>query len=99
MQAGDDYSALRAVLDRALEQAASGKGKERHARPGLRFEDQPIVTEGTTLGGIGFQVGQARKKLQEATRLPRDRAIAELLGAICYAAAAVVVLEKETGNE
>jgi hypothetical protein len=89
----DKYDALRAVLLRALEQAEHGKGKERHASEGEAFHEQQIVKFGEWLGSCHFQVGQACKKAIESTRLPRDRAVAELLGAMVYLAAAVLVVE------
>lgn len=47
------------------------------------------------LYGPGFALGQAAKKSQEAQRLPKDRAAAELLGAIVYLAGAIIDLERE----
>ncbi len=91
----DEYNALRKVLIRALIQTKEGKGAERHATPGVEFERQPIVLIGTDLGSAHFELGQAVKKSIESARLPRDRAVAELLGAICYLAAAIVVIESE----
>ena len=87
------YECLARVLDRALDQAACGKGKERHAKD-LPFDQQPMQ-QLIGLYGPGFALGQAAKKAQESQRLPRDRAIAELLGAINYLAGAVVYLENE----
>lgn len=85
------YADLIDVLERAAMQAAEGKGRERHAND-LPFADQPMQ-QLIRLFGPGFALGQAAKKSQEAMRLPHDRAIAELLGAICYTAGAVVALE------
>ena len=45
--------------------------------------------------GIGFATGQIGKKAQEATNLPADKAIHELLGVIVYAAGAVLALEQQ----
>jgi len=87
------YSSLARVLGRAFEQAARGKGKERHAGE-LPFDQQPMQTL-CCLYGVGFALGQAAKKTQEAQRLPRDRAVAELLGAINYLAGAVIFLESQ----
>lgn len=92
-KAEDGYESLRHVLDLAVEQAKSGKGKERHASEGQAFVDQPIVTEGEAMGSNHFQLGQARKKLLESIRLPPDRARAEILGAINYAAAAYLLIK------
>jgi hypothetical protein len=61
------YESLAAVLAAALEQAQSGKGKERHAS-GQAFDQQPIMTIGDMVGP-GYQLGQAIKKLHESQRL------------------------------
>lgn len=92
----DNYSELKRVLEMAYKQAAEGKGKERHAN-GEKFEDQPIMTIAKG-HGLGYQTGQAAKKLQEAHTLLKLRgkhaAIQEILGAINYAAAAVLLIEQ-----
>lgn len=90
----DKYDSLRDVLARAYIQAASGKGKERHAN-GDNFEDQPIITISKLLNSNDGPLFQAMKKIQESKRLERDRAINELLGAINYIAAAIIYLEQE----
>lgn len=95
----DEYATLRAVLDRAFEQASEGKGKERHAGAAERFEDQQIVQLGEWMGSNHFQIGQACKKALESTRLPPEQARRELLGAINYLAAAVVQIERARGGE
>lgn len=84
------YNSLFDVLIDALDQAAEGKGKERHVSGDEPFEQQPIC-EITRRTGLGFPTGQAVKKIYEALRMPPDRAVAELLGAINYIAAAVIV--------
>jgi len=86
------YRELTNVMGRAYDQATQGKGAERHAQ-GLAFTDQPMqVIQG--LVGPGFALGQAIKKVQEASRMPTDRAVHELLGAINYIAGAIVYLER-----
>lgn len=86
------YAALADVLTRALEQASAGKGAQRHAQ-GQAFEQQPMQ-QLIRLYGVGFALGQAAKKAQEAQRLPTvDRQVAELLGAINYLAGAVIAIE------
>lgn len=85
------YEHLAAVMLRALFQAAHGKGAERHAQA-APFDQQPMQ-QLINLYGPGFALGQAAKKAQEAMRLPRERAVAELLGAINYLAGAVISLE------
>jgi hypothetical protein len=95
MDAPAGYESLAAVLREALEQAAAGKGRERHAHPGEGFEDQQIMKIQDWTGGTGFAVGQVVKKAIESMRLPRDAARRELLGAIVYAAAGIVWLDQE----
>lgn len=95
----DPYSHLRDILDAAFSQASSGKGSERHAS-GQPFEQQPILTI-TREEGLGFPIGQAKKKAGEAHRMA-DRgeyaaAERDLLGAVNYLAAAVIFIrEKQT---
>jgi hypothetical protein len=89
----DPYEDLRAVLDRAFDQATKGKGAERHAQ-GRPFNDQPMQHL-IDLYGQGFSLGQAGKKMQESMRLPHDRAVAELLGAIVYIAGTIVSMERK----
>ena len=88
------YESLARVLDQALNHAQAGKGKERHAGPGEAFEDQKIVQLCVWMGGIQGDVFQACKKALEAVRLEPDKAKHELLGAINYLAAAVIVLDE-----
>jgi hypothetical protein len=95
-----NYRMLHQVLDRAYDQAAAGKGAERHAND-LPFEEQPILAE-TRAVGIGFVAGQARKKILEATRCWEKhpgRAVVDLLGAINYIAAQIIYIEEQTKNE
>lgn len=90
----EDYLALHRVLMLAYEQSSSGKGKNRHAN-GKPFLQQPIMEIGRMVG-IGYQLGQAMKKAQEAggmaSRGQIAAAQAELLGAINYLAAAHIQL-------
>ena len=91
------YEPLFGVLMDALKQASGGKGKERHAN-GLPFLDQPIMTIADG-HGMGFLTGQATKKLQESHKLlelrGKDAAVAEMLGAIVYTAAAILHLQSQ----
>jgi hypothetical protein len=92
----DGYESLADVLGRAYAQAAEGKGAERHGQ-GQPFDEQPMQ-QLIRLYGIGFALGQAAKKAQEAQRLPTvERQVAELLGAINYLAGAVIAVE--AGNK
>ena len=91
------YRVLYDALLSAFDQAAFGKGRERHANE-RAFQDQTIL-ETARAHGIGYQTGQAEKKLREAhTLLTLDngpaRAKAEIKGAIIYAAAALIRLNE-----
>jgi hypothetical protein len=92
MGVAGQYVLLRTILDAAFNHAATGKGKERHARD-LPFDKQPML-ETTRLVGPGFPLGQAIKKAGEAAgmieRGEYDAAEAECLGAINYLAGCVV---------
>lgn len=88
------YSSLKRVLDMAYDQASSGKGKERHANNDT-FESQPICQIPRYQGSIDFVTGQAIKKCLEVTKLPTvDAKVRELLGAINYIAAGIIVLQE-----
>ena len=91
------YDTLRRVLQDALVQASLGKGRERHAND-LAFDDQPMQKL-IDLYGVGFAHGQAAKKMQEAQgmllRGEIDKAIHEVLGAINYAAGAIISMKKQ----
>ncbi len=93
LYADDGFEPLVDVLRDAHDQSAKGKGRDRHGR-GLPFMDQPIIGL-SRIHGSGFATGQAAKKLGEAagmlSRGEHDAAVRELLGAIVYAAAAVIV--------
>ena len=92
------YEPLASVLQSALDQSQYGKGKERHATGDTPFIRPPICEIGRMVG-IGYNVGQAMKKGQEAMRLPTERAQAELLGAIVYLASAYILLGERRGGE
>lgn len=90
------YDTLATELNAAFRQSSEGKGKERHAN-GRPFDRQPIMEMGR-LFGPGFAAGQATKKMQEAlgmlARGENDRALAEVHGAIVYAAALASLLRE-----
>ena len=92
------YQSLSGVLDEALLQASEGKGKERHATEGEAFEAQPICEMARRLG-VGGPLYQATKKIYESQRLPGERGVAELLGAINFIAAAVIVRREKHAKE
>lgn len=84
------YEQLAAVLRAAHDQAAIGKGADRHAN-GLPFHEQPMQTGSDILGtdaGLAFQV---IKKVREGRQFAElDRLERELLGAINYLAGMVI---------
>jgi len=88
------YSSLRGVLDEAFEHASNGKGKERHGDDDA-FENQ-VTCEIRRRVGPGYTKGQAVKKIYESERLPGERGIAELLGAINYIAAEIIVRREQS---
>ncbi len=92
----DEYQSLHEVLESAYNQAAFGKGRERHASDAAdTFEDQ--ITCWMQRRGFDFCRGQAVKKIDESLRLEREAAIRELLGAINYIAAAIITLRNADG--
>ena len=84
------YESLRNVLNMAYEQAAFGKGAERHGN-GLPFEEQPMQTISNLLNNDAGMAFQAMKKLVEGRNLETKEArIREYLGAINYIAGMVI---------
>lgn len=90
------YESLRGVLDEAFQQAASGKGSERHGN-GLPFDQQPMQVISDLLDSDAFMVGQAFKKAQEAMRMEPAVARREYLGAIVYLAGVIVRMDRNNG--
>jgi hypothetical protein len=92
----DAYGDLRDVLDEAFIQAAEGKGAERHAN-GRPFRHQPIMEVGRIVGP-GFAAGQVMKKTGEAVGMVKRQELGaaerELMGAIVYAAAAILLIRE-----
>lgn len=90
-----EYQELARILDEALQQAQSGKGHERHGAGHGSFEDQRIVQINEQLGSNHGALYQACKKAQESAGLPYERGRVDLLGAINYIAAAVLILDRK----
>ena len=91
----DNYESLKSVFKDAYDQAATGKGYRRHAS-NEPFEQQQICQISRWLGSADYDIGQAVKKCLEVNRLPTiDEKVSELLGAINYIAAAIVVLKEQ----
>jgi hypothetical protein len=92
------YQPLADTLIEALNQAQYGKGKKCHAN-GLPFLEQEIIKEGISVG-LGGHVFQIRKKVREAMNCDDvDRAVEDVLGAIVYAAAMVLLLKGKPESE
>lgn len=99
------YDDLRMILDLALDQAASGKGRNRHAVGPVGFRpwaDQPILANARQVGPGGPAM-QVMKKVQEAVTMAGNGNLSaaqqEALGAIVYAAALFKLLrEMEIAN-
>ena len=92
------YDSLLSVFVLALEESQHGKGKQRHAN------NQPFINQDicqiTRDVGHGFTRGQAIKKIREAQRLtPKAAEIREILGALNYLAADVIVLIEEAEQD
>lgn len=94
----DDYLPLLRTFLGALEQAAYGKGRERHAND-LPFTEQPILTMARMLDSDAGLAQQVIKKTIEARSLPSKTArINELRGTLVYAAA-MILFEEMHGTE
>ncbi|MCL3317745.1 hypothetical protein L6P55_23670 [Klebsiella pneumoniae] len=90
----DDYLPLLRTFLGALEQAAYGKGRERHAND-LPFTEQPILTMARMLDNDAGLAQQVIKKTVEARSLPSKTArINELRGTLVYAAAMILFEER-----
>jgi hypothetical protein len=91
------YESLAEILQEALDQAQSGKGKERHAHD-EPFDKQEICN-GARLCGLGAMAFQVRKKTLEAVRLIErggaEKGEPDILGAIVYAAAMLLVAREQ----
>lgn len=89
----EGYECLAEVLTQAYNQAANGKGKERHAG-GQPFDEQPMQVISGLLNSTDGMAFQAIKKIREATGLATTEAqINELLGAINYIAGIIIFIE------
>lgn len=87
-QRAEDHPLYKPLMA-AIHQAMFGKG-ERHGGASMPFLDQPIFHY-ARMHGRGFLTGQAAKKLEEAASTRHGEAfVGEVLGAIVYAAAALL---------
>lgn len=83
------YEQLAEVLQAAFNQAAEGKGAERHAN-GQPFHEQRMQTISTLLDSDAGMAFQVCKKVTEGMALPHAARERELLGAIVYIAGMVI---------
>lgn len=91
------YESLARVLQAAYDQAAKGKGAERHAT-GLPFDQQPMQTGSDLLGTDAGLAFQAIKKIREGSSFTEyDRFERELLGAINYIAGMIIWRQRARG--
>jgi hypothetical protein len=92
------YESLKHHLDQAYWQAATGKGKDRHANNGQSFEHQDICEINRRIGSFDGCLYQACKKSIESKRIlqqkGKEAAIQELYGAINYLAAACIIIDE-----
>lgn len=97
----EGYEHLSRILLMAYDQAASGKGKERHATSPivgtLPWDQQPLLAI-SRMVGVGGAAYQVLKKAQESVTMTGNGnfagAKAEALGAIVYAAALYKLYEE-----
>lgn len=95
----DNYLPLLRTLLGALDQAANGKGRERHANDNA-FTDQPILNIARLLNSDGGLAQQVIKKVIEARTLPtHEQRVRELQGAINYTAAMIMYGEGRLDTE
>lgn len=101
MTSTDPYQTLETILAEAHHQASKGKGKDRHALDGERFEDQQICEIGRRLKGnpAAGPLFQAVKKVYESGRLGGEAGVRELLGSINYIVAGVILLREDAERE
>lgn len=103
MRTEEGYEKLVAVFQAAHDQAAHGKGKERHAN-GLPFHEQRMQSISKTLASADGMAYQVVKKMTEGLQFDdHKRREKELLGAINYLAGIVIYFReasdsKEDGN-
>lgn len=96
--AAPGYERLVAVMRAAHDQAAHGKGKERHAND-LPFEAQRMLSICKLQGSPDGMAYQVIKKMTEGLAMPEHhRKVAELYGAINYLAGIVIFLEDLQGE-
>lgn len=91
------YEKLQEVLKRAYDQAANGKGKERHSSNNtIPFQEQRMQTISNLIKSPKGMEYQVVKKITEGLEMEEtERTTKELLGAINYIAGIIIFLEKQ----
>jgi len=93
------YEQLAEILEAAYDQAAKGKGAERHAT-NLPFHEQPMQTGSDLLGTDAGLAFQAIKKIREGRSFVElDRVERELLGAINYIAGMIIWRRRQAATQ
>lgn len=99
MQIEKGYEKLVAVFQAAHDQAAHGKGKERHAN-GLPFHEQRMQSISKTLASADGMAYQVVKKMTEGLQFDDNkRREKELLGAINYLAGIVIYFREASDSK
>lgn len=99
MQIEKGYEKLVAVFQAAHDQAAHGKGKERHAN-GLPFHEQRMQSISKTLASADGMAYQVVKKMTEGLQFDdHKRREKELLGAINYLAGIVIYFREASDSK
>lgn len=95
------YYELAKVFNDAFIQASYGKGSERHSYSVTEnYKDQLICEMDRRLDGNACGPRyQAVKKIYESARMNPQKAVHELLGAINYIAAAIILLKEQTEEQ
>tara|TARA_Y100001963_G_C6792407_1_gene456384 strand:+ start:8053 stop:8610 length:558 start_codon:yes stop_codon:yes gene_type:complete len=94
------YEKLQEVLHRAYDQAANGKGKERHSSNNtIPFHEQRMQTISDLIKSPKGMEYQVVKKITEGMEMKEtERTTKELLGAINYIAGIIIFLEKQNNQ-
>lgn len=99
MKTEEGYEKLVAVFQAAHDQAAHGKGKERHAN-GLPFHEQRMQSISKTLASADGMAYQVVKKMTEGLQFDdHKRREKELLGAINYLAGIVIYFREASDSK
>lgn len=101
LRSAPGYEQLVDVFRAAHDQAAYGKGKERHGHSGVPFHEQRMQVASDAVGSPDGMVYQVIKKTTEGLEFSNpDKREHELLGALNYLAGVIIWLRRhETSNQ